>query len=65
MVNNQKGEVLKRTINTIDIKVELHDGKQYTIEDFQSMIFTEDEVVIFGEYQYEFKHNEIFSIHTI
>lgn len=58
-------EQLKRTIKTIDIKAVLQNGKQYTIEDFQSIVFTEDEIVIFGEYQYEFQQKEIFSIHTI
>lgn len=47
----------------IDIKVTLHDGTEYIIENFQSIIFNEDDdIVIIGEYKYSFKNNEIFII---
>ena len=49
----------------IDIKVTLHDGTEYIIENFQSIIFNEDDIVIIGEYKYSFKNNEIFIINII
>ena len=46
----------------VDLKVTLNDGREYIIERYTSTYFDDGNVVIIGEYRYEFKADEIFTI---
>lgn len=46
----------------VDLKVTLNDGREYIVERYTSIFFDGNEVIIIGEYRYEFKADEIFTI---
>lgn len=46
----------------IDLKVTLNDNREYIVERYTSVFFDNDKVIIIGEYTYEFKADEIFTI---